>query len=493
MKKIKLLILILVVFQTSITHAQKVSNITYRQEQSIIIVSYDLETKTPCKVNLFVSTNGGTTWQGPLIKVTGDVGAKLVAGSHSITWNVLEEFEELRGDKIQFQVRTFGGTIETVVIGTQEWTKKNLNISKYINGDEIPEVQDQYEWANLTSGAWCYYNNEPKNEAIYGKLYNWYAVNDPRGLAPEGFHIPSTSEWNILTDYLGGKKIAGSKLKSITNKWKRSNSLSNNKSGFSGLPSGKRNEDGKFYDQGNSGNFWSSEAYSLTMGGYENTIYANVLPLSSESWNISGEYNNQIVGLSVRCVKDNETVIINKQIWTTKNLDVSQYKNGDLIPEIKDAKEWENTTTGAWCYYNNDPKNGKIYGKLYNSYAVNDPRGLAPEGYHIPSEVELKALYNFLGGKYNSGGYRLREENNKHWKGINYSNNHFGFKAIPGGLRTGTGSFWGIGIRAGWLCSLDFNSTVNKSFEVSNSDSISIISGFTDNSNRGFSIRCIKD
>ena len=108
MKKIKLLILLLVVLQTNFITAQKVSNINYRQEQSNIIVSYDLETKTPCEVNLYVSTNGGATWQGPLTKVSGDVGDKIASGSRNITWKVLEEFEELRGDKIQFQVRAQG-------------------------------------------------------------------------------------------------------------------------------------------------------------------------------------------------------------------------------------------------------------------------------------------------------------------------------------------------------------------------------------------------
>ena len=86
-------------------HAQKVSNIAYRQEQTTIIVSYDLETMTSCKIGLYVSTNGGSSWQGPLTKVSGDVGDNITSGSHSITWYVLEEFEELRGDNIKFQVR----------------------------------------------------------------------------------------------------------------------------------------------------------------------------------------------------------------------------------------------------------------------------------------------------------------------------------------------------------------------------------------------------
>ena len=185
-------------------NAQKVSNITYQQVQSNVIVSYDLETKTPSKVSLYVSTNGGNTWQGPLKKVTGQVGDKISSGSHSITWYVLEEFDELRGDKIQFQVRADTDNIETVVIGKQEWMVKNLDVSRYRNGDIIPEVKDPAKWASLKTGAWCYYNNDPVNGKIYGKLYNWYAVKDPRGLAPEGFHIPTGAEMQELDEKTKG-------------------------------------------------------------------------------------------------------------------------------------------------------------------------------------------------------------------------------------------------------------------------------------------------
>ncbi len=93
------------------------------------------------------------------------------------------------------------GYAQTVTIGSQVWASKNLNVSTYRNGDIIPHVQDQNAWAKLTTGAWCYYDNDPSNEAKYGKLYNWYAVNDPRGLAPVGFHIPTHEEWLTLTDF----------------------------------------------------------------------------------------------------------------------------------------------------------------------------------------------------------------------------------------------------------------------------------------------------
>ena len=97
-----------------------------------------------------------------------------------------------------------GNTYKTIKIGKQKWMAENLNVSSYRNGDPIPQVQDKDEWAKLTTGAWCYYENDVENGKIYGKLYNWYAVNEPRGLAPEGWHISNDDEWGILIDRLGG-------------------------------------------------------------------------------------------------------------------------------------------------------------------------------------------------------------------------------------------------------------------------------------------------
>lgn len=305
-KSIVILVLYLTIFLFGKTvYAQKVSNITFHQEQSTIIVSYYLDTKTPCNVSLYVSTNGGTSWQGPLTKVTGDVGDKITSGNNSITWNVLEEFEELRGEKIMFQVRAVGDNIETVVIGTQEWTTKNLDVSAYRNGDIIPEVKDPNKWAKLTTGAWCYYNNDPKNGAIYGKLYNWYAVNDPRGLAPEGFHIPSDGfdipskdDWNILIDYLGGEQVAGSKMKELSTKhWKKPNKGANNCIGFNGLPGGYREESGTFLDIGGITVLWSSSE-----GALQTYVWYRSLYYDKGSAELGASIKT--LGLSVRCIRD---------------------------------------------------------------------------------------------------------------------------------------------------------------------------------------------
>jgi uncharacterized protein (TIGR02145 family) len=149
-------------------------------------------------------------------------------------------------------------------------------------------------------------------------------------------------------------------------------------------------------------------------------------------------------------IQESKTVQIGNQLWTKRNLDVSTYRNGDTIPQVTDPTEWVNLTTGAWCYYNNDPEMGKIYGKLYNWYAVNDSRGLAPDGYRIPSDSDYSILINYLGGDSIAGG-KIKESGLSHWLvHNNVGTDDFGFTALPGGNRVDNGDFGGIGIIANW-------------------------------------------
>lgn len=184
--------------------------------------------------------------------------------------------------------------IDEIIIGTQTWCMKNLDVSTYRNGDAIPQVQDADSWAKLNTGAWCYYENETSNGTTYGKLYNWYAVNDPRGLAPLGYHIPTDIEWTLLTDYLGGKDLAGSKMKN-TSGWKEDGDGTNSTS-FTGLPGGYRNNDGTFDDVGTSGIWWSStennaaSAWFFQLGCYDGNSYRNK--------------DSKQSGNSVRCLRD---------------------------------------------------------------------------------------------------------------------------------------------------------------------------------------------
>ena len=183
----------------------------------------------------------------------------------------------------------------TVTIGGQVWMQKNLNVSKYRNGDDIPQVQDPTAWAALTTGAWCYYENNTANGTVYGILYNWYAVNDPRGLAPTGYHVPSDGEWTTLTNFLGGESVAGGKMKATT-LWNSPNTGATNSSCFTGLPGGLRTNDGAFGTIGSLGSWWSSSQLDATIAWHRDLDYINSFVGRYDS----GKQN----GFSVRCVRD---------------------------------------------------------------------------------------------------------------------------------------------------------------------------------------------
>ena len=147
----------------------------------------------------------------------------------------------------------------SVTICSQKWMDRNLDVTTYRNGDPITYVTDSTAWDALTTGAWCYKNNDPSNNATYGKLYNWFAVNDPRGLAPAGWHVPSDAEWKTLETCLGGSSVAGGKMKvSGTTTWSAPNNEATNTSGWAGLPGGSRTHHGLFDHYTSTGNWWSA-------------------------------------------------------------------------------------------------------------------------------------------------------------------------------------------------------------------------------------------
>jgi len=187
----------------------------------------------------------------------------------------------------------------SVIIGTQVWMSKNLDVSKYRNGDLIPNVPDLTQWAGLTTGAWNNYNNDPLNGNIYGKLYNGYAVLDPRELAPLGWHIPSMAEWNTLVSFLGTAEAAD-RLRDSS--WISSPPTPiTNSSRFSALPGGKDSIGvGGFGGYGwpeglgSSGYWWTNQINQFGMVIFK--IY------SGTSYLIS--HNPYYQGYSVRCIKD---------------------------------------------------------------------------------------------------------------------------------------------------------------------------------------------
>ncbi len=180
-----------------------------------------------------------------------------------------------------------------IKIGNNLWMTENLNVDTYLNGDIIPQVDDPVVWSKLSTGAWCYYENDASNGKIYGKLYNWYAVNDPRGLAPTGWYLPSDKEWMDLADVLGGNKTAGIEMKATIG-WKDDGN-GTNRSGFEALPSGYRKYDGEFNYIGYFGGWWSSTVYS-SFSSWSRNLYSSQTELVRD-------YGNKNSGLSIRCIK----------------------------------------------------------------------------------------------------------------------------------------------------------------------------------------------
>jgi len=189
-----------------------------------------------------------------------------------------------------------GNGYHTVKIGTQIWMVENLKAASYRYGDPIPEFTGGPVWITLTTGASLNYNNDFYKVSIFGRLYNWYAVDDFRGLAPSGWHVPSDSEWQLLVDYLGGDAVAGGKMKETgTAHWNSPNYGATNESGFSAIQSG--------YFVGNS---------LLGYVGYRARYWSST-ERDNNAWYLDVSYNSSAVfraldfkrlGYSIRCVKD---------------------------------------------------------------------------------------------------------------------------------------------------------------------------------------------
>jgi uncharacterized protein (TIGR02145 family) len=218
------------------------------------------------------------------------------------------------GQDVQVNTATFsppvsdidGNVYGTVVIGTQIWMAENLKTTRYKDGSNLPYVLDDNVWSSLSSGAWAYYNHDNTKNTIYGKLYNWYAVADSRGLCPAGWHVPSKKDWNLLAnfvdqnadttcyDYCSLTPIGGRKLKAVSGLWAGPNLESSNETGFSGIPAGFRFNSGSFQSIGYISNWWSnSDSSDLGLWFYlddTQNFYRNII--------------SKKFGVSVRCLKD---------------------------------------------------------------------------------------------------------------------------------------------------------------------------------------------
>jgi len=386
-----------------------------------------------------------------------------------------------------------------VVIGDQTWNQCNLGVTTYKNGDPIPYVEDPVEWAALTTGAWCYYDNNPDTEPAFGKLYNWYAINDSRGLTPEGYHIPTRYEWQTLIDTVGGNATAGIALKQIgsldrtcvteinASYWQYASiDPPTNSSFFTALPAGERTQNGDYLYSGYLAYWWTTAEESVNNAWYGNLNYN-----TNEAYSTN---NSKKFGLSVRAVKDPtcaDDVTIGSQVWTRCNLGITTYRNGDVIPQVTDPTAWASLTTGAWCYYNNDPLTEPLYGKLYNWYAVNDPRGLSPVGYHIPTDGEVATLSTYLGGDSVAGG-KMKEIGLSYWIAPNTAaTNESGFTALPAGYRVNGGNFSNIGKVTRWWTSTEVDTLDAGSYDLDNTNPNLFRGSY--GKNWGHSVRLVKD
>ena len=204
-----------------------------------------------------------------------------------------------------------GNEYVTITMGTQTWMLENLRTTHYRNGDPVQNITDKDAWKNLNTaeekGAWCSFNNNEENIPTYGLLYNWYAVTDPRNLAPVGWHVSSREDWEILQAYLGGDNGNPAFIREIGRKLKEkglehwmSPNRATNISGFTALPGGWRTEYGSFASLQYSGRFWTSDMY----GGL-----AFYRLMTNGSRNIDFPMTGSLdfyrtMGHSVRCVKD---------------------------------------------------------------------------------------------------------------------------------------------------------------------------------------------
>jgi len=219
----------------------------------------------------------------------------------------------LGGDCCAEEYSTITIASDDAFLKPQIWMQENLRVSRYRNGDKIVHAESPEEWqrSNFKKiGAWCYYGNEKDNDLRYGKLYNWYAVNDPRGIAPEGWHVPTDQEWLNLERHLGMPLIegykrgfrgmqanVGGKMKQEgMEHWASPNTGATNVSGFTALPGGYRFNYGTFLNVGIVGYFWSSSEIGERSALTRSLFYSNDI--------VSRSNNSKAYGFSVRCLRD---------------------------------------------------------------------------------------------------------------------------------------------------------------------------------------------
>lgn len=245
----------------------------------------------------------------------------------SVSCDKDDPFDEQTGT---FTDKRDGQVYEWVKIGEQIWMAENLRTTKYNDGTSIPYVADSFTWRNLSTPAYCWYDDdENKYKKDYGGLYNWYSVNTGK-LCPKGWHIPTQEEWDTLINFLGGDQVAGGKMKEFgIIHWNSPNYGATNESGFTALPGGIMMTKGTCRSIGVSAYCWSANEFD------DKFAWAYVLGMSIQG--ITSYHPLKSGGLSVRCIKDQVKIsseviilwqfdfdILDKLGWR-HNLKIKQY------------------------------------------------------------------------------------------------------------------------------------------------------------------------
>jgi uncharacterized protein (TIGR02145 family) len=379
-----------------------------------------------------------------------------------------------------------------------------LAVSKFGNGESIPEAKTTLEWEQLSMSNQPVFMKKLVNGTEY-YFYNWYAVSDIRKLTNENFLIPDQYHFQIINAYskfqitpigIISEQGAFTKVSEQQYYWTSSEyhekgkresavsvSISKTNIGETELKQAYKQEGFLVLVIENEKMKAATKSVAQT---FLNNIN-NLSPISSQPTTVEKQIitsnNPTVIASNYKSVK------IGNQIWMTENLNVDRFRNGDLIPEAKTADEWEKAGIDrkpAWCYYNNNSTIGAKYGKLYNWFAVSDPRGLAPIGWHLPSDQEWINLKNHL---VVDPGKKMKSTSD--WNSNGNGSNESGFAGKPAGYRHKNGMFYLIGDYGYWWSSSEYD--VNNSWNLDLHYNHSFTNRNYNNKSQGFSVRCIKD
>lgn len=292
-----------------------------------------------------------------------------------------------------------GNLYTSVIIGTQEWVGENLTVSKYNDGTIIPQVTDPTAWGNLTTGAWCYYNNDPANGLIYGKLYNYYAVagihdtiaaTPNKVLAPIGFHVPTDTNWTTLSDYLGGFPVAGGELKEIgTAHWMSPNTGATNSSGFTGLSDGYRWYDGPFGGMGLYANWWSSTEYTQVS---TNQVVVWIRHIDHDGASVTKNDALKEFGFSVRLINDTLFSDSPTNIESIETKSIHMYPNPATDNIVIDLGSF--MSSGNWNYTITNTLGQEIKkGEITTQQTTINTNDITGEGLYLVKIYDVSGTY----------------------------------------------------------------------------------------------------